>query len=308
MAFLKNFPLLFLKSLIFVRKDIISCVMSYVIADSGSTKTHWCVVENDGQRKMFRTGGINPVYLAEEEIGELLERELPERPRRTDRVWFYGAGCAFPEKNEYVCRALCRAFGATAAEVASDLLGAARALCGQRPGIVCILGTGSNSCYYDGEVVCSNVPPLGYILGDEGSGAVLGKKLLAGVLKGVLPAEIREMFFRENGLSYAELIACVYNRPWPNRFLAGLVPFIARHREEPALGTLVTESFGEFLRRNVLQYAEARSLPVSFTGSVAWHFKDFLLPLLQEYGLQAGVITQAPMEGLIQYHAAIAGR
>lgn len=282
--------------------------MSYIIADSGSTKTQWCIVEGEGRKRLFRTGGINPVYLSEQEIGELWEREFPEKTCRPEKVWFYGAGCAFPEKNEYVRRALSRAFGTPAVEVASDLYGAARALCGAAPGIACILGTGSNSCYYDGKTVCRNVPPLGYILGDEGSGAVLGKKLLAGILKGLLPEEIREMFFRETGLDYAGLMTRVYNRSWPNRFLAGLVPFIARHIDIPALGVLVSESFGEFLRKNVLQYKEARELPVSFTGSVAWHFRELLLTVVQEYGLQPGKITQAPMEGLIIYHTSAADR
>lgn len=275
--------------------------MTYVIADSGSTKTQWCVV-SDGKEEMYHTTGINPVYLSESEIVGLLEREFAGRPRQVGRVWFYGAGCAFPEKNEFVRRALCRCFGTAEAEVMTDLEGAARALCGCNPGIVCILGTGSNSCYYDGEMIRENVSPLGFILGDEGSGAVLGKKLLADVLKGVAPGEVKQLFFRETGLTYAELMDRIYGRPLANRFLATFTTFLSAHIDMPYIEGLVSGSFDEFIRRNILQYKMAQQLPVSFTGSVACVFRPQLEKLLLQNGLQPGRFMPAPMQGLITYH------
>lgn len=275
--------------------------MKYIIADSGSTKTAWSVVDGDRVTRHL-TPGINPVYLSESEIVELIEREFPNRPMEVKKVWFYGAGCAFPEKNEYVRRALCRCFGAEEAEVTTDLMAAARALCGERPGIVCILGTGSNSCYYDGVEIRENVPPLGYILGDEGSGAVLGKRLLADVLKGVAPEEVCRAFHDETGLAYLELMNRVYGRPLANRFLATFAKFLSAHIDNPFVEELVTHSFEAFVRRNVLRYGEACRLPVSFTGSVAVAFRPQVERVLQKYGLQSGVFMVAPMEGLIAYH------
>lgn len=276
--------------------------MTYVIADSGSTKTEWCVVRENEVGKIYRTGGINPIYQSEEEMVRLLEQEFPERPEQVDRIWFYGAGCAFPEKNKFVAEALYRCFGTAQAEVASDLLGAARALCGSEPGIACILGTGSNSCYYDGEKIGKNVPSLGFILGDEGSGGAIGKRLLGDVLKGILPPEDCRLFFEEIGMSYTELIDRVYCQPLPNRFLAGLTKFIAHHSEHPCISAIVSEAFDEFIRRNLLQYEPVRQLPVSFTGSVACIFRPQLEQQLHKYGLRPGRFASAPMEGLIRYH------
>ena len=181
------------------------------------------------------------------------------------------------------------------------MLAAARGLCGHEAGIACILGTGSNSCFYNGEEIVNNISPLGFILGDEGSGAVLGKLLVGDILKNQLPPAIKEAFLKQFGLTAPEIIDRVYRQPFPNRFLASLSPFLAQHLEEPAIRSLVLNSFIAFLRRNVMQY-DYKQYPVHFIGSVAHCYKEVLQEAAQTTGIQIGKILQSPMEGLIQYH------
>lgn len=276
--------------------------MNYLIADSGSTKTQWSMVRSSRDAEECHTTGINPVYLSETDILNVLEREFPIAYTDIEKIWFYGAGCAFPEKNACVQSALSSYFRCKKVEIASDLMGAARALCGCRPGIVGILGTGSNSCYYDGEAIVSNVAPLGFILGDEGSGADLGKKLVAGLLKGILPAEIKELFFAETQTSYAGIIESVYSRPLPNRYLAGFTSFIRQHIDLPEIEQIVLEAFDSFIRRNILQYRQISETEISFTGSIACIFKKQLEQQLKKYGLKSGMFMQAPLCGLKEYH------
>ena len=204
-----------------------------LIADSGSTKTDWCLVENGENILRFQTRGTNPFFQTEEEILEEIETGLLPGLKGVEpsSVHFYGAGCAFPEKNEIIRRAVSRHLPVPV-EVGSDLLAAARALCGDRPGIACILGTGSNSCQYDGKEIVKNVSPLGFILGDEGSGAVLGKLLIGDVLKDQLPPALKELFLSQYELTPASIMDRVYRQPFPNRFLAGFSPFILEHLDE----------------------------------------------------------------------------
>ncbi|WP_288207182.1 ATPase [uncultured Parabacteroides sp.] len=273
-----------------------------LIADSGSTKTDWCVIERGKPALRFQTRGMNPFFQTEEEIGKEIETGL--LPALKDlipsAVYFYGAGCAFPEKNEMIRRSVNR-YLPVPVEVGSDLLAAARALCGDEPGIACILGTGSNSCYYDGKEIIKNVSPLGFILGDEGSGAVLGKLLIGDVLKNQLPPALKEQFLTQYGLTPASIMDKVYRQPFPNRFLAGLSPFIREHLDEPAIWELVTRSFLAFFTRNVKQY-DCFELPVHLVGSVAWYYQDILKDIAFDLGLHLGAIAQSPMEGLIAYH------
>lgn len=273
----------------------------YLIADSGSTKTQWSVIEN-GVREVVCTSGINPVYQSYEEVLRILEQGFGAWEKKVEAVYFYGAGCAFPEKKEQVRQALKDFFAAPRVEVASDLLAAARSLFQHSAGVACILGTGSNSCYYDGSYIVRNVSPLGFILGDEGSGAVMGKRLVADVLKGLLPEKLREFFFEEYRYSYPEIIDRVYRQALPNRFLASFTPFLKKYIAVPEIENIVSASIEEFICRNLLQYGEIRRSTVSFTGSVAFHFREQLIRLLEKYGLRPGQICQTPMEGLITFH------
>ncbi len=276
-----------------------------LIADSGSTKTDWCVAEQGVALKRISTKGMNPFFQSEEEMVEAMQTSLlPELEGRCPKaVYFYGAGCAF-DKVELVRRAIAHVLPLDAAriEVNSDMLAAARSVCGHEAGIACIMGTGSNSCFYNGEEIVANVSPLGFILGDEGSGAVLGKLLVGDLLKNQLPAGLKEEFLTTYKLTPAEIIDRVYRQPFPNRFLASLSPFLAAHLDVPEVRELVKSSFKAFLKRNVMQY-DYRRYKVGFNGSVAWYYRQLLTEAMDELGLQQGLIIKGPMEGLLRYHA-----
>ena len=275
-----------------------------LIADSGSTKTDWCVILDNTPIKRIGTKGLNPFFQSEEEIQqELTHSLLPQLPEGTiDSVYFYGAGCT-PEKAPTLRRAIADSLPVVGdIKAYSDMLAAARGLCGREAGITCILGTGSNSCFYDGKEIVNHISPLGFILGDEGSGAVLGKLLVGDILKNQLSPAIKEVFLKQFDLTAPEIIDRVYRQPFPNRFLASLSPFIAQHLEEPGIRQLVLGSFIAFLRRNVMQY-DYTQYPAHFIGSVAHCYKEILQEAAQETGIRIGKILQSPMEGLIQYHS-----
>ena len=274
-----------------------------LIADSGSTKTDWCVVGQGQLVRQIVTKGMNPFFQSEEEIeNEIATALIPHlKTNVLDAVYFYGAGCV-PDKVPMMYNALSTHLNTkNGIEVNTDMLAVARGLCGHKPGIACIMGTGSNSCFYNGEEIVNNISPLGFILGDEGSGAVLGKLLVGDILKNQLPPAIKEAFLKQFDLTAPEIIDRVYRQPFPNRFLASLSPFLAQHLEEPAIRSLVLNSFIAFLRRNVMQY-DYKQYPVHFIGSVAHCYKEILQEAAQTTGIQIGKILQSPMEGLIQYH------
>lgn len=275
-----------------------------LIADAGSTKTDWALLEDGNTVQTLRTSGMNPFQMTEEEIAkEVQEHLVSALPTTTvNELHFYGAGCT-PEKQPIVERAIRKSLDITGeCEVASDMLGAARGICGHKPGIACILGTGSNSCAYDGKYITKNVSPLGFILGDEGSGAVLGKLLVGDVLKNQLPKPICDRFFEKYKMTAAEIIDRVYRQPKPNTFLASFVPFLEENIHEPQIYNLVKESFRSFFRRNVMQYEGWEKLPIGFNGSIAAIYRKPLEEVMNEEGLHLGRIIQAPMEALIEYH------
>jgi len=273
-----------------------------IIADSGSTKTNWRLVGSDNCAESCTTSGINPFQLSLEEIVHLLQAEFTLPVTGSSKIWFYGAGCAFPDKNKIVEDALTRYFGVCEIHVNSDLLAAARSLCGNQPGIACIMGTGSNSCYYDGKEIVKNVSPLGYVLGDEGSGNALGRKLLSDILKNQLPEEIRKVFFETYPVTTGEILDHVYRKPFPNRYLAQYARFVFANIHYPEMQTLASNSFRDFFARNVMQYEAAKQLPVHFTGSIAYYFAEIIKKVAGEFGLRVEKITQEPMEGLVDYH------
>ncbi len=274
-----------------------------LIADSGSTKTEWVVLNNNRPEPSIFTNGISPIYLSGNEIISLLSNELsPVKSLQIRKVFFYGTGCNSNENNNRVKDAIGEFLAIKDVFVGSDVLGAARSLCLDKPGIACIMGTGSNSCYYDGREIISNISPLGYILGDEGSAAVLGKQLLSNILKNQLPEKVIELFFQTYKITAAEIIDNVYRKPFPSRFLGQFAKFISENIQIKELEQLVINSFDDFIVRNVLQYPESKLYPVHFTGSVAYHFKAQLEVCLNRYGLLPGLITRSPMQNLIEYH------
>ncbi len=274
-----------------------------IIADSGSTKTDWSIALQSEILKRISTEGINPFFQTDEEIASIIEKQL--LPHLVDieieRLYFYGAGCVFPEQIGRVRHTLAPLINSPI-EVDSDLLAAARALCGNQSGIACILGTGSNSCYYDGTQIIDNVSPLGYVLGDEGSGAALGKLLVGDCLKGQLSPKLKEAFFQHFQLTPPEILDRVYKHPFPNRFLASLSPFLLEHINEPCIHQLVLESFKSFFRRNVNTYNRPE-LPVHFVGSIAYYYQTILAEAAEQMHITLGNIHQSPMEGLVAFHS-----
>ena len=274
-----------------------------LIADSGATKTDWCIGKSPTDCRIIQTQGINPFHQSDEHIRMVLREELLpqlEKEESITHIHFYGAGCT-PEKSVILKGILRTIFPEADISVESDLLGAARSLCGKEKGIACILGTGSNSCEYDGEKIVSNVSPLGYILGDEGSGAVLGKRLVGDCLKHQLPEAICQAFLKETRLSPAEIIDKVYRQPQANRFLASLTPFLSAHREVPEIHRLLVSCFTDFFRRNVMQYAY-QGMEVYFTGSIAWYFKEEVKEAAQSLNIRTEKFIKSPIQGLTIYH------
>ena len=279
-----------------------------LIADSGSTKTDWAVLGKQANRPLRETTqGINPVLFTDDRIGDVLREELLPKllsagvlTEEVHQVYFYGAGCTgTPALRVAACLAALFKKAQIVAE--SDLLGAARAVLGHEEGVACILGTGANSCVYDGEHITEHVPPLGYVLGDEGSGAVLGRNFLNGIFKGWLPTVIRDVFLSESGLSYETIIDQVYRQPLANRFLASIVPFIYQHREEPALTQLVEDNFEAFFRYNVLRY-HTSFRRMACVGGMAAPFKELLQEVAHRHGFDLIRVLRSPIDGLIVYH------
>ncbi len=277
-----------------------------LIADCGSTKIDWCLINGKEKVAQIFTTGMNALLLTEAEMTERIKTELVPHIAgyKVTEIYYYGAGIISDEIKGHVINALKSNIpSAEKIEVDSDLLAAARALCGRKPGIACILGTGSNSCYYDGEKVVDNVSPLGYILGDEGSGAVLGKLLVGDVLKKQLPEHLCEKFLKEYDLDRNKIITAVYRQPAANRFLAQFAPFLEHNIHEPSIHAIVLRSFTDFFVRNVESYPNYKELPCNFVGSIALLEKEVLKEAAAARGITIGTIIQDPMEGLIVYHA-----
>ena len=272
-----------------------------LIADSGSTKTDWLLI--DGQNECsLHTEGINPVLQSSEQIAGILRQVVANCPSSdVQEVHFYGAGC-MGEHREQLAQLLRETFPqAGKVEAESDLLGAARAVCGHEEGIACILGTGSNSCLYDGNGIVENISPLGFILGDEGSGAVLGRRFLNALLKGQLPKTLLDVFYKEMNLNYADIIRRVYREPMPNRFLASLSPFIHAHLDDERVEWIVVENFNDFFEKNVDKYGR-KDLPVSAVGSIACAYEPQFRRAAAAHGREVQRMLKSPVDGLRTFH------
>ena len=280
-------------------------------ADSGSTKCHWALAEKgeavtEQSINIVQSRGINPVTCSREQMVEIISEELLPNieAEAVESIYFYGAGCIAGAPATLGLRdVLAEIFpNAQQIEVATDMLGAAHALCGREEGIVCILGTGSNSAHYDGEKMAKNVPPLGYILGDEGGGTNIGRTFVSDALKGVMDKEIVDMFYAECNTSYPEIIENVYRKPNANRYLASFVPFVAKHHDLPQVRKCIDTAFNNFIERNLLQYNGIESMEVNFVGSVAFVFEKELTEALERHSLKLGKIMRSPICGMVNYH------
>lgn len=273
-----------------------------LIADSGSTKVSWRAIKDDGSVVEIETSGINPVFMEDADIEKILSESLvPAIGNKVDNFWFYGAGVVGGEPSAKLERCFQKVFPGSSCEAVSDVMAAARALCGHKPGIACILGTGANSCFYDGEKIASNVKAGGFILGDEASGAYLGKRLISDFIKGLLPEAVEKEFVKRYRLDYLAIVQKVYREPLPSRFLASFSPFINEFRNHPHIANLLKSSFDEFLSRNIIHY-DYKKYPVNFVGSIAFYYKDILEKAVASKGMRMGVVLKGPIDGLVEYH------
>ena len=275
-----------------------------LIADCGSTKTDWVLCEGDDIIARARTQGLNPTHQESEEIFEILSTELTEEitAHNPQKIYFYGAGCAYETANNRMRRALENIFSTKEIEINSDLLAAARALCKHEEGIACILGTGSNSCLFDGEKIIDNTPSLGYILGDEGSGAHLGRQLISDCIKKQLPKNNCDKFFEQYDLNVATILEKTYhNSSLPNRWLASFTPFLSEYKKVPEINAMLKKCFKQFFKRNTMTYRRSW-LPIHIVGNIGIHFSEEIKETAESLGLSIGNIVDSPMNGLIEYH------
>ena len=274
-----------------------------VVADSGSTKADWKIIGNE-KIKSISTMGFNPVFHSDDQIfNELNKTLVPAIPvAEALQVYYYGAGCWDERKKAIVEKALRKVFNNANIEVQHDLLAAARATCGNDPGVACILGTGSNSCLYDGEKVIDNVTNLGFLLGDEGSGTHLGKKLVRAYFYRELPDELEKQIDLLFPNGRGTILDKVYDGNPPNVYLASLTKILSQFQEHFIIQKLIYRSFCEFIDRHVRKYKGHQELPVHFIGSVGYHFRAIMETVLKERGLQAGVFIKKPIDYLVQFH------
>jgi len=274
-----------------------------LIADSGSTKTEWCLLDGK-KKKLINTQGLSPYFLSGVQIREILEKELLPKLKNAapDEIYFYGTGCSNPGNVKIVKDAIKSVFKKSKIAVDHDLMGAAKALCGHEKGIACILGTGSNSCYYDGKKIVKNSPGLGYVLGDEGSGAYLGKKVIQYFLYNTFEPDLMDRFKAKFNTNSIEILDAVYKQPLPNRYLANFAVFLKENRGHYMIENIIEDGFNDFFFNHIYKYRESWTMPINFIGSIAYGFKDVLKDLCVSYELQLGKVLKNPMEGLIKYH------
>ncbi len=277
---------------------------SILIADSGSSKTDWCLIEKGKKARHFNTGGLNPFIRTEKDCFELLEKDLKIKPAKEniERIVFYGSGVKDKKKAAFIEKILKKHFGVKNVEAHSDMLGAARATCGHEKGLACILGTGSNSAYYNGKKIMSQNPSLGYIIGDEGSGTYLGKKVLQYFFYSTFDEDLKAAFRNKYGDDLSEILQKVYQEPIANSYLASFTEFLMEQRGHFMVENIIEDAFLDFYQRHILKYRESWKYPIHFIGSVAYEFRDVIHSLHDQYGLETGVILKSPKDGLLRFH------
>lgn len=273
-----------------------------LIADSGATKAEWRLLAP--RKKSLFTQGISPYFLNTQQIVELLQAELLPQLKKAEvgQVYYYGTGCANPKNAQNVKKALQKVFPEARIAVDTDLMAAAKAGCGHQKGVACILGTGSNSCFFNGKKITRNSPGLGYVLGDEGSGAYLGKKVLQYYLYETFDEELRARFDATFTTNRVEILDQVYKKPLPNRYLSSFTPFLAENRGHYMIENIIEDGINDFFFQHLNRFPEIWKHPVHFVGGVAWGFRDVVKELCDSYGFELGTILKNPMEGLTTYH------
>ncbi len=280
-----------------------------IIADGGSTKTNWCLLNDEQKRIYFNTEGYNPYFSDTEYIINSLKNNLPSdlKIAGITELYYYGAGCSTAEKVDTVVKAMESVFSSAKVFVGHDLLAAARALLGVKPGFAAILGTGTNTCLYNGQDITLNIDSLGYFLGDEGSGSYIGKRLLRDYMRGFMPGNLQEVFYETYKLNDEDILDNLYNKPLPNRFCASFSKFIYDNNNYVEYTRdVVGEAFRAFFKNLVSRYPEYQKHSLNCVGSVGYNFRDILAEVANEYGMQVGKIIRSPIDDLVNYHQALA--
>ena len=278
--------------------------MKKLIIDAGSTKMEWILLEDGEVVKRFTTGGYNPNYNRPNVLLDVLYKELPQDFPAVDAVYYYGSGCKAEANREDVAQYLRVRFEeAQEVHVTHDLMAVCHALLGQEKGIACILGTGANSCFYDGQDVVEQAVSLGYLVGDEGSGCFIGRKLTRAYFYDLMPADLKRAFEQTYQLEIADFIQHVYREPQASKYLAQFAKFAGDHQQHPFMRQLVKECFVDFIKVFVLRYLDCRAMTINFVGSIAYYFQDLLCECLSSEGLIMGKVMRSPAEGLIQMYS-----
>jgi glucosamine kinase len=275
-----------------------------LIADAGATKIQWVVIHDGKASEPIETAGFNPYFMEPRILADAVDKDLVPfiNPGYIRQVYYYGAGCSTMFKCNIVEDVLKDVFDNADFEIYHDLLGAARALFGNFEGIACILGTGSNSCLYDGKNILENVTSLGYLFGDEGSGAYLGKLWLTEYLRGRMPEHLKNLFDKRFGYSLENILDAVYSKPHPNQFLSSFSLFMGDLKDDEFVKGLVKKNFHDFFIEQVTQYTNYKKQPLGVIGSVGFHFSDIFKEVADEYGLKIKKMIKSPIDGLVEYH------
>jgi N-acetylglucosamine kinase-like BadF-type ATPase len=277
--------------------------MNVLIADSGATKCQWTFIANNKVKHVY-TIGISPYFLNQDDIIKIIENEVLKKLKHpsSDKVFFYGTGLSNAINAKIIKQTLVKTIKTKVIEVNTDILAAARALCGNEKGIACILGTGSNSCFYDGKKIVTNRAGLGYVLGDEGSGAYLGKKVVQYYLYKTFDEELQLAFEKKFETNAQQILENVYKKPLANRYLANFAIFLAENRGHFMIENIIEDGLNDFFFVHLQKYNQSWKHPIHFVGSVAYGFEDVLKNLCQQYGFVVGNIIAKPMDGLIKFH------
>jgi N-acetylglucosamine kinase-like BadF-type ATPase len=276
-----------------------------LVADGGASKTDWAIIENGKLSKLVQAVGISPIFHSVEDIFSLVKNTFSNEnfSNNIEQIYFYGAGCIKGHTSAIIEEGLKLFFKTAKIDAQSDMLGAARALFKDEAGIACILGTGANSCKYDGKIIAERIPPLGYILGDECSGAYLGKTLINNYFKKVMPNDLAAEFFKEYQISEKEVLDRVYKQASPNQYLANFSPFLKKHEKHPYVQNIIKSAFQTFLDYNITKYSDYKNYKIGFIGSIGFYFGEIIGQILEERQIVLNKILEKPIEGLIEYHS-----
>lgn len=275
-----------------------------IVADSGSTCTDWVLIESENTKSIFQTNGLNPYFTKSEEITNELKLKFPRNISISDvdKIYFYGAGCSTEKLKSIINNGLKHFFPGSEIIIEHDLLAAARALFQNESGIAVILGTGANTCYYNGKSIVKNVTSLGYILGDEGGGDYLGKLFITSYLNGELPKEISEKFYNEYNLTTEQILHAIYKEPYPNKFLASFTKFVLKYSNNESVSEIINKSFSDLFIKHICKYDNYDKLKIRATGSVSCFFQDQFKKIALKFNTKIDLIEKEPINRLVQFH------